>query len=111
MDVKNFANELLTALADIDHFKNVALQAEGPIASGYAYLHDEFFLRFYFNEVTGTIAFALVENQQRIWGVDYDNRRGWHIHPFENPTKHEATPPLTIPEIVGLLEAVLLAKK
>ena len=61
MDVKRFTDELLTALTDIGRFERVALQAEGPIASGFAYLHDEFFLRFYFNEATGTMAFALTE--------------------------------------------------
>ena len=88
MDVKSFTDDLLSALANMGRFERVALQAEGPIASGYAYLRNEFSLRFYFNEVTGTTAFALIENQQRIWGVDYDNRRGWHLHPVDDPTKH-----------------------
>ena len=111
MDVKTFADELLLALADIGGFNSIALQAEGPIASGYAYLDDEFFLRFYFNEVTGTMAFALIENQQRIWGVDYDNRRGWHIHPMDSPAAHVGTDPLTIWVIITLLEETLSARE
>ena len=75
MNVKTFTDELLSGLAGIERFERVVLQAEGPTVSGYAYLDDEFFLRFYFNETTGTTAFALIQNQQRIWGVDYDNRR------------------------------------
>lgn len=107
MDVKTFTDELLSALADIGRFERVALQAEGPIVSGYAYLDDEFFLRFYFNEFTSTTAFALIENRQRIWGVDYDNRRGWHLHPVDDPTKHVDTSPLSIAEIIELLEKIL----
>ena len=107
MNVKSFTDELLSGLAGIERFERVVLQAEGPTVSGYAYLDDEFFLRFYFNETTGTTAFALIQNQQRIWGVDYDNRRGWHIHPVDDPTKHVDTAPLSIVEIIELIEEVL----
>ncbi len=90
-------------------FRNVSLQTEGPIASGRVYLQGSpgQFLRVYYNETTGTIAFALISNQQRIWGIDFDNRRGWHVHPAENPSEHVAIDPLTIAEIVRLLQDVL----
>jgi hypothetical protein len=61
MDVKSFADELLRALADTGLFQRVALRTEGPIADGQADVREELFLRFYFNEDTGTIAFALIE--------------------------------------------------
>ena len=107
MDVRAFADELLPALTDTGLFERVALQTEGPIANGYAYVSEDLFLRFYFNEVTGTIAFALIEKQQRIWGVDYDSRRGWHLHPTENPTDHIGISPLSVSEIVARLQSVL----
>lgn len=107
MDVRSFVDELLPALADTEFFNRVTLQTEGPIASGYAYATEDFFLRFYFNEVTGTIAFALIDNQQRIWGIDYDNRRGWHRHPVEDPTNHHDVAPMSIAEIVAHLQEVL----
>ncbi len=34
------------------------------------------FLQVYFNELTGTVAFALIEQGKRVWGVDYDKGRG-----------------------------------
>jgi len=109
MDVKGFADELLRALADTGLFARVALQTEGPIASGYACVQGraDVFLRFYYNEVTGTIAFALLEEQQRIWGIDCDNRRGWHLHPPENPTGHVEIDPLPVSEIIARLQDVL----
>lgn len=76
MDVRAFADELLRALADTGLFERVALRTEGPVANGYAYVHENLFLRVYFNEATGTTAFALIEKRERIWGIDYDNRRG-----------------------------------
>lgn len=107
MDVRSFVDELLPALANTGFFDRVTLQTEGPTASGYAYATEGFFLRFYFNEVTGTIAFALIDNQQRLWGIDYDNRRGWHLHPVEDPTDHRHVAPMSIVEIVDHLQEVL----
>lgn len=110
MDVKSFADELLRVLADTGLFQQVALRTEGPIADGQAHVREELFLRFYFNEDTGTIAFALIEKQQRIWGIDYDNRRGWHLHPADNPTDHLGIEPLSVPDIIARLQDVLLER-
>jgi hypothetical protein len=69
-----------------------------------------------FREVTGTIAFALIEKEQRIWGIDYDpsaslrtgNRRGWHLHPAGNPSEHVEIEPLSASDIAVHLQDVLL---
>ena len=109
MDVRTFATDLLQALTDIDLFDQVALHTEGPIADGHAFLqkNSDLFLRFYFNEKTGTLAFALIKNDQRIWGIDFDNRRGWHLHPIENPIDHMAIAPMSVREIVMSLRDTL----
>ena len=65
------------------------------------------FLEFYFNEQTGTIAFALIRDQGKIWGIDRDNIRGWHLHPLENPMGHVGIEKLSVSEIVERLRAVL----
>jgi len=111
MDVRSFAVALLRALADTGLFQRVALRTEGPIADGQAHVREELFLRFYFNEHTGTIAFALIEKRQRIWGIDYDNRRGWHLHPADNPTDHIEIGPLSVSDIVARLQDVLLKRE
>jgi hypothetical protein len=107
MDVRTFANELLRALADTGLFERVALQTEGPVAHGRAYVREDLFLRFYFNEVTGTIAFALIGKQQRMWGIDYDNRRGWHLHPADSPRDHIRIAPLSVSNIVARVQDIL----
>ena len=55
--VKEFASELLHALATVEAIDHVALHSEGPIVNGRAYLTlgADQFLEFYFNEKTGTI--------------------------------------------------------
>jgi hypothetical protein len=45
------------------------------------------FVDAFFNEQTGTIAFALIQEGKRIFGAD--NTGGWHVHPFDDPEKHE----------------------
>ncbi len=111
MDVRSFADELLRAVATTGLFQLVALRTEGPIADGQARVHEDLFLRFYFNEATGTIAFALIEKQQRIWGIDYDNRRGWHLHPADDPTDHIGIEPLSVSDIITHLQDVLLKRE
>jgi len=71
MDVNQFANELLQGLTDIALFDQVTLHSEGPIADGRAFFEDNssLFLRFYYNSRTGTLAFALIEDKRRIWGI------------------------------------------
>jgi hypothetical protein len=107
MDVTAFSSELLSALAEADFVERVALRVEGNIVDGRAYLCGEMFLEFYFNEVSGTIAFALIKGRERIWGIDRDNIRRWHLHPVEEPESHVAIEPLSVPEIVERLKETL----
>jgi len=107
--VEEFASELLRALATVEAIDHVALHSEGPIVNGRAYLTlgADQFLEFYFNEKTGTMAFALIEGQRRIWGIDRDNIRGWHLHPLENPAEHVEIKALSVSKIIARLAAVL----
>jgi hypothetical protein len=51
-----------------------------------AYLIEGSFLEAFYNEITGKTSFALIQNDQRIFGAD--NNGGWHWHPFETPNEH-----------------------
>ena len=118
MDVRDFASQLLQALATIEAIEQVVLRPEGPVVSGRAYvtrrINDirEMFLEFYFNEQTRTVAFALIKDRGRIWGIDRDNIRGWHLHPLENPSEHIGIEMLSVSvsEIVERLRSVLKDK-
>lgn len=112
MDVRSFVESLLAALSASGMIGDVDLQVEGPVASGRAHIlgGDNRFLRFFFNQKTGTIAFALISGQKRLWGVDRDNRRGWHLHPVENPNTHIPIEPLSISEIIQMLHNELGAE-
>jgi len=106
MDVKTFLANLLSSLASIDFIKYLDLKTEGHTLSGRIFLKDKMFLEVYYNELTETIAFALIKEEKRIWGIDKDKIRDWHIHPFDAPQSHELIQPLSILEVVLKLKEV-----
>lgn len=60
------------------------------------------FIDVFYNEVSDTTAYALIRNNQRIYGAD--NTGGWHYHPFDAPEEHV---PLAVPLFFSkFLEAV-----
>lgn len=61
------------------------------------------FIDAFYNEVTGTTAFALIREGERIFGAD--NAGGWHIHPFTQPDRHDPlAQPLSFAEFVAQIE-------
>ena len=106
MDVSNFTSDLLSELARLDFVERVELETEAIIVRGRAYLQEDMFIEIYFNERTNTTAFALIKEQDRIWGIDRDAIRGWHEHPFKNPNSHVEIKPVSIAEIISKLRGV-----
>lgn len=106
--VGTFASDLLHALANVKIVENVSLRIEGVVAKGRVYftLDEDLFLTFYFNEATETLAFALIKEGTRIWGIDCDGVRGWHRHPLDTPTLHIGIEQASIAEIVQQLGVV-----
>ena len=57
----------------------------------------------FYNEQTGTTAYALIDKGQRIFGTD--NTGGWHYHPFQDPTRHEPLArAMTFAEFIAQIE-------
>lgn len=57
----------------------------------------------FFNEQTGTTAFALIQEDERVLGAD--NTGDWHLHPFENPERHqELSNEIPFAEFVAVIE-------
>jgi hypothetical protein len=106
VDVKTFVDQTLRGLAAIQQVVDTAVTAEGPIVDGYAFVSDSLYLHFYFNATTGTIAFALIQEKQRIWGIDYDNRRNWHLHPLGTAQRHQPISAQSIGDIIHLFGVV-----
>jgi len=107
MDINSFLNELLHELSQLDFIDRVDFHLEIITIKGRVFLKKElYFLEIYYNEQTGTTAFALIENRKRIWGIDYDNVREWHEHPIENPEIHKAITSKSISEVLKELQKI-----
>jgi hypothetical protein len=52
------------------------------------YIHPALFVQVFLGERSGSLYFALVERERRIFGID---REGdiWHLHPYGSPDRHE----------------------
>jgi len=61
------------------------------------------FVDAFYNEQTGTMAFAFIRLGQRVFGAD--NTGGWHVHPFAGPGRHDPLPePMTFAAFVVEIE-------
>lgn len=109
MDINRFLSELLKELSHVDFIERVDFHLEIITIKGRAFLKKEpYFMEIYYNEQTETMAFALINNDKRIWGIDYDNIRRWHEHPVEDPSTHKSISNKNIAEIVSELKNVYL---
>jgi hypothetical protein len=107
MDVRDFLVSLLDGLSGLEAVNKVDLNAEVFVLRGRVWIEGNRYVQVYFNEITGTTAFALIEKGQRIWGMDFDNMRGWHLHPFGIADEHERVNEMNIEEILEALSEVL----
>ncbi len=107
MDVVTFVSELLNSLALLETVQDITSHAEGPTVRGRAQFVGNLFLAFYYNQITGTQAFAWVRDEQRLWGIDYDNLRGWHEHPLGQPEQHVILEAQTISSIIKRLRCIV----
>lgn len=61
------------------------------------------FIDIFYNEQSGTTAYALIQHSQRVFGAD--NTGGWHVHPFNDPTRHDPlADPMSFADFVVAIE-------
>jgi hypothetical protein len=48
------------------------------------------FIDVFYNEQTSTTVYALIRQGRRAFGAD--NTGGWHVHPFDDPERHDLLP-------------------
>ena len=107
MDINEFVKEIIESLSNIPYVKDIEIRTEIFVVKGRILFEKDFFLQIYYNSQTGTQCFALIKGNCRIWGIDYDNLRGWHEHPLNKPAEHKEINPLKVGEIFKILKQVL----
>jgi hypothetical protein len=74
-------------------------------------IRSNLFVQAYLGELSGSLYFALIEKNQRIFGIDrvFGN---WHIHPYGSPFEHkpldEGLEPKPLFTFLARVEKILL---
>lgn len=99
-----FAAALASSISDIPFVRTLTATAISlRILLITPTLVDPTFIDAFYNEQTGTTAYALISESKRIFGAD--NTGGWHVHPFSDPTQHVPIPqPMTFAEFMAAVE-------
>jgi hypothetical protein len=106
MELKEVLAGLVSSLTHLDFVVSMDIATEAFTLKGRVYLQTSGFVEVYFNQRTQTLAVAWIAEEQRKWGIDRDNLRGWHRHPLENPDNHEAIGAMSIQDIIRELDEV-----
>ena len=70
------------------------------------HIRSRLFVHAFIGEITGSLYFALIEGNHRIYGIDRESDN-WHLHPFEAPHKHKLFEPGLGPKpLLGFLTKV-----
>lgn len=67
------------------------------------HLIDDSFIEVFHNDATAKTAFALIVDEQRIYGKD-NAKIGWHVHPLATPLDHVPCNPATFAEFLAEVE-------
>ncbi len=67
------------------------------------YLQHGYSIVVFYNQSFSIYSFSLIYQNQRMFGIDRDNRIGWHIHPFDNSDIHLPTDEKSPKEIFGII--------
>jgi hypothetical protein len=87
MTLEQFEAEVTVACAASPAVRGVSVVSSGiTFLCLRAHLTGEVFIDAFQNEATDKTSFALIREDQRIFGAD--NTGGWHWHPFEDPESH-----------------------
>ena len=73
-------------------------------------IRENLYIDLYFNQRYGTTNYALILDDERIYGRDCYNGN-WHLHPYDDPSKHDTSKEgkkmLSIEEFVDEVEEIL----
>lgn len=109
LDLQNEAQEALERLWFI---QSVEISERTDITVALRlHIRQGLFVHVFYGERSGSLYFALIEEQRRIFGIDKEQKR-WHIHPFSTPDQHvpltEGLEPRPLLTFLARVEELLL---
>ncbi|MBI5749819.1 MAG: hypothetical protein HZA00_11915 [Nitrospinae bacterium] len=73
------------------------------------YLDKNLFISVRYNIRNERVDFALIQNNQRIFG--YDNLKEWHCHPYERPSEHIPCNKPSIDKIISDIKSICATRE
>lgn len=109
MQLEEFRQQIIEYLSSLSYVKDIQIsEVIENRFTGQAKIKVKYILniRFTIYKEILTLSIALIYKNKRIWGIDKDNRIGWHVHPLENPAEHRSIPDQSIQEILEMIDLV-----
>lgn len=104
MDLEEFVRDILNQASSSDIIKSSEVKIEAPIVKVRLIIDNSQFVDVFRNFNTSTISFSLIEDKERVYSVDKDSVRDWHVHPFGSPDQHKEADKTTFEEFLNQVE-------
>jgi hypothetical protein len=106
MELSEFLKQLENSFRSLPFVLSWTLEQANTYVKIRVVLKKKSFLHVFYNARLRIQSFALVLHEERIWGLDRDNRLGWHEHPLGNPEKHISIDEPQLEYIIQRIESV-----
>lgn len=107
MHISEFISSAQEELHRLDYIKEVEIKSEVFTTRITSQVNEKLSIKIFYDEKTGTISYALLNQQRRIWGVDYTEMSDWHEHTFEDPESYISIQPKNTHEVIQKLNTIL----
>ena len=103
----SFVEAILGESEESGIITHTEVNVEGPITKIRLTIDEKTFIQVFSNNTTKTLAYTLIRESKRIHGIDRDNIRGWHEHPFVDPTTHRKCDKVTFTHFLEKVKELL----
>jgi hypothetical protein len=104
MNAFDFSKHAINVCAKYNFIQGIEIQLlDEPVVKIKVAINDDTFINIFYNAETVKYSFALIKNNERIFGAD--NTKSWHMHPFENPDSHVESSVVSLSDFLEILES------
>ncbi len=112
MELAKFEANLRASIESISDVRDLVVSKRTPVSlKASIILEREFSIAVFCNASFAIQSFSLIHQNKRVFGIDCDNRIGWHIHPKDNPDSHVLTEERSLSDIIEMMILIYREKR